>query len=69
MSKVSISILHVIIIHYNFVLFIKEVDLTYVVRVTRQFSGAYFIVIYQRVRNFTPSSKISLKYSILLPIL
>ena len=62
MSKVSIGILHTII-HYNFVLFIKEVDLTYIVSVTKGFSGAYLIVIYQRVRNFTPSSEISVKYT------
>ena len=43
-------------------LFIKEVDLTYIARVTKGFSGADLTEICQRVRNIPPSSEISIKH-------
>ena len=51
MSKVSIGMLHIIISIITIVLLIKEVDLTYIARVTKGFSGADWTEICQRVSS------------------
>ena len=51
MSKVSIGMFHIIISIITIVLFIKEVDLTYIARVTKGFSGADLTEICQRVSS------------------